>query len=73
MKSIKVSDATHRALLECAVLPVRRTATREADGNWLVPITDDTWEAFQKERLPNESDDDTVMRIVRRHLGQKPS
>jgi hypothetical protein len=72
MKSIIVSDATDRAVAEEAILPFRSTATRQADGSWLVPIEDDTWEALQCQRLPGESDDDAVMRIIRRHRGQKP-
>jgi hypothetical protein len=73
MKTIHVSDATYRAIAEEAILPFRSTATRQADGSWLVPIADDTWDALQKKRLPDESDDDTVLRIIRRHRGQKPN
>ncbi len=73
MKTINVSDATYRAIAEEAILPFRSTATRRADGGWLVPIADDIWDALQKERLPGESDDDTVMRLIRRHRGQKPN
>jgi hypothetical protein len=73
MKTIKVSTATYRAIAEEAILPFRSTATRQPDGTWLVPVADDTWEALRKERLPGESDDDTVMRVIRRHRGQKPN
>lgn len=73
MKTINVSDATYRAIADEAILPFRSTAIRQADGNWLVPIADDTWEALQKERLPNEIDDEVVTRIIRRHRGQKPN
>ena len=73
MKTINVSDATYRAIAEEAILPFRSTATRRADGIWLVPVDDDTWDALQKERLSDESDDDTVLRVIRRHRGQKPS
>jgi len=71
-KTIRVGDATYRAIAEEAILPFRSTATRQADGSWLVPIEDDTWEALRRQRLPGESDDDAVMRIIRRHRGQKP-
>ena len=73
MKTIEVSDATYRAIADEAILPFRSTATRRADGSWLVPVDDDTWEALQKERLPDESDDDAVLRLIRRHRGQKPN
>lgn len=73
MKTINVSDATYRAIAEEAILPFRSTAIRQADGSWLVPIADDTWDALQKDRLPNDIDDGAVMRIIRRHRGQKPN
>jgi predicted CopG family antitoxin len=73
MKTINVSDATYRAIAEAAILPFRSTATRQPGGSWLVPIADDTWDALQKERLPDESDDDAVLRLIRRHRGQKPN
>jgi hypothetical protein len=72
MKTINVSDATYRTIAEEAILPFHSTATRQADGSWLVPIADDTWERLRSERLPGESDDDTVTRIIRRYRGQKP-
>jgi len=73
MKTIKVSDDTYRAIAEEASLPFRSTGMRQADGTWLVPIADDTWERLRRQRLPGETDDDMVMRIVRRHRGQKLS
>lgn len=73
MKTIRVSDATYRAIAEAAILPFYSTGTRDADGNWLVPIADDTWEQLREHKLPGESDDDTVMRVIRRNRGQKPS
>lgn len=73
MKTIKVSDATYRAIADAAILPFRSTGTRDADGNWLVPISDDTWERIRAHQLPGESDDDTVMRVMRHHRGQKTS
>lgn len=71
-RTIRVSDATYRAIAEEAILPFRSTATRQPDGSWLVPVSDDTWERLRSERLPGETDDDTVMRVIRRYRGQKP-
>ena len=73
MKTIVMSDATYRALAEFAILPFRSTGTRQTDGTWLVPIEDDTWEELRRQQLPSESDDDTIVRLIRRHRGQKPS
>jgi hypothetical protein len=70
MKIIKVSNATHRAVVEAAILPFRETGKRQLDGTWLVPIEEDTWEALERQRLPGESDDDAIQRLIRRHRGQ---
>jgi len=82
MKTIRVSDVTHRAILDCAILPVCPTATRQPDGCWLVPLEDDTWEALQQQRLPGESRacpradlwsdpwDDAIQRLIHRHRGR---
>jgi hypothetical protein len=73
MKTIKVSEETYRAIAEEAILPFRATGTRQPDGSWLVPIDDETWDRIQRERLPGESDDDTVMRVIRHYRGQQPN
>ncbi len=82
MKTIKVRDATYRAIAEAALLPFRSTATRRPDGTWLVPVEDDTYERLEAHRLPGESracpraglrpdpGDDTVQRLVHRYRGQ---
>jgi hypothetical protein len=72
MKTLKVSDATYRAIADAAILPFRSTGTRDANGNWLVPISDDTWERIREHQLPGESDDDTVMRVIHCYRGRKP-
>jgi predicted CopG family antitoxin len=73
MKTIKVSDATYRAIADEAILPFRSTATRAPDGGWLVPVADDTWERLRSQQHPGESDDDTIMRLICRNRRQKPS
>ena len=73
MKTIHLSDATYRDLVELAMLPFRPTGTRQPDGSWLVPIEDDTSERLESMRLPGESDDDLVARVVRAYRGQQPS
>ena len=70
MKTIKVSDATHRAIAETAILPLSASGKQQPDGTWLVPIEDDTWEALESQRLPGESDDDTIQRLIRHHREQ---
>ena len=72
-KTIRVSDATYRAIAAEAILPFRSTATRQPDGTWLVPVEDDVWDMVQRLRLAGESDDDAIMRAIRDHQGKKPN
>jgi predicted CopG family antitoxin len=74
MKTIKISDATYRALAGKAILPFCSTGTRQADGSWLVPVEDGTYERLEQMRLHGESDDDLIQRIIgqpRTHPRQK--
>jgi hypothetical protein len=73
MKMIKISDATHWAIADCATLSFRATAKRQSDGSWLVPLDDDTVERLHRARLPGESDDDTIMRMIRCYRSHRPS
>ncbi len=51
MKTIRVSDASHQAIADLAVLPINPTATRDDDGFWLVPVDEEVWETLQQQRL----------------------
>ena len=42
MKTIRISDATNRAIAETAIYPFHSTARRLPDGDWLVELADDT-------------------------------
>lgn len=70
MRTIRVSDATYRAIAALALLPFRSTAMRQPDGTSLVPIEDNTYERLEAHRLPGESDEDTVQRLIHRYRGQ---
>ena len=70
MKTIRISDATYRAIAEAAIDPFRSTATRLPDGDWLVEIADDTCERIESARLPGETDDDTILRALHVHSGR---
>jgi len=41
-----------------------------ADGDWLVPVEEDTYERLQNQRLPGETDDDTVQRMIHVYFGR---
>ena len=73
MKTIKISDATYRAVADAAILPFRSTGQQQPDGSWLVPVEDDTLERLNQVRLPGESDDDAVMRLIRFFRDQRPN
>lgn len=70
MRTIKVSDATYRAIADAAILPFHSTGDRLADGDWLVPVEDDTYERIQDARLPGETDDDTIQRMLHVYFGR---
>ena len=55
MKTVRISDAAHRAIAEAAVLPFRSAGRQLADGDWLVELADDTYERIQEHRLPGET------------------
>ncbi len=70
MKTIRLSEATMRALANLAILPFRQTAIRQPDGSYLAPIDDDVRQRLQAIRLPGESDEDTIQRVIHAHKGQ---
>ena len=70
MKTIRISDATHRAIAEAAVLPYRGTGRQLPNGDWLIDLADDTYERIEGARLPGETDDDTILRALHVHSGR---
>jgi len=64
MKTIKVSEMTYRALTNVARLPFHSTGERQPDGDRLIQIEDDTYGHIQKERLPGETYDHVIQRLV---------
>ena len=73
MPNIRLSEATYRDLADLAVLPFASTGVRQPDGSWLVPMEDDTMDRLQRHRLPDETDDMLVSRLVRAWRRQRPS
>ena len=73
MKTIHITDATYCAIATAATSPFHfhSTGERQADGTWLVPVSDKTYLRLQSHRLPGETLDDTVLRALRTYLGQK--
>ena len=52
---------------------LRQTATRLPDGRWTIPVDDEVFEHIQAARLPGETDDDTLSRLLRAAIGGKPN
>jgi hypothetical protein len=73
MPLIRMTDAPYTALARLAIGTFRQTGQRQADGTWLVPIEQDTWDALQATRLPGETDEDVIQRVIHHHLGRRPS
>ena len=75
MKIITVSDET-KHLIDTQALPgytIRRTAARLSDGRWTIPVDDEVFDHVHAARLPGETGDDTVSRLLRLAIGMKPS
>lgn len=64
MPYIRLTMATFVELGKHALVARRDTGIRQADGTVLVPIDDDVHESLEAMRLPNESDDDLIQRVI---------
>jgi hypothetical protein len=75
MKMIVVADETKNMidLQVRAGYEVRQTAAQRPDGRWTIPVDDEVFAHIEAARLPGETDDDTVSRLLRGAIGQKPS
>ena len=75
MRTITVSDET-KHLIDAQVQPgydLRQTATRLPSGRWTILVDDDVFDRIDAARMPGETDDDVVSRLVRAAIGKKPS
>lgn len=74
MPMIKVSDHTLQLIREQTQEGFNFvcTATPRADGLWDVPVDDEVALKIATARLPNETDDDVVSRLVRMAIGRRP-
>ena len=75
MKIITVTDET-KHLIDAQVQPgydLHQTATRLPDGCWTIPVDDEVFDRIAAARLPGETDDDVVGRLLRAAIGKKPS
>ena len=70
VKTIRISDATNRAIIDAAIYPFHSTATRLPDGDWLVPVDDEVNQQIENNRLPGETDDDVILRVLHVNSGR---
>jgi hypothetical protein len=73
MPILLVSTETYR-LVGQQTLPgydLRGGRPRRADGNWMIWVDEDVLAAIEAARLPEESDDEVVSRLVRSALGRR--
>jgi hypothetical protein len=73
MKAIRITTETLQAIRDLAILPFRSDATQQDDGTWLVPLDDDVWQRLRDMKLPAETMDDTLTRIIREYRRIKPN
>jgi hypothetical protein len=73
MPLIRLTDATYRTIASITIGTFRSTGQRQADGTWLVPIEQDTWDRINTIRLPGETDEDVIQRAIHISLGRRPS
>lgn len=73
MPMIKVSGHTLQLIREQTLEGFNFvcTATRCADGLWSVPVDDEVAMRIASARLPSETDDDVVSRLVRMAIGRR--
>ena len=73
MPIIRLSEATYLRVAEISSADFISTGVKQPDGTWLVPIEDHVMANLAKLRLPGETDDDLVARLIRGRLQQKPN
>ena len=64
MKRIRVNDATYLAIAKAAIRPFRSLGLKQPDASWLVPVDDEVYDRIQELKLPGETDDDTIIRMI---------
>ena len=75
MPKITLADETRRLIRDQARGPLmpRSGAVRLRDGLWEVPVDDEVAAVIEAARLPGETDDQVVSRLVRRAIGTGPN
>lgn len=73
MPTVRITEEPMAAIRRAAIYDFRQTGRRQADGSWLVEISDERAARLQVSAHPGETIDDTVKRIIRQHRGDRPN
>lgn len=73
MPTIRITDETMRAIRGAAIYDFHQTGRRQADGSWLIKISDDVAARLARIALPGEAPDDTIRRAIRQQRGERPN
>jgi hypothetical protein len=61
------------AIRRAAIYDFQQTGRRQADGTWLVEVSEAVAERIAEVAHSGESIDDTIQRIIRQHRGDRPN
>jgi hypothetical protein len=73
MPTIRMTEETMAAIRRAAIYDFHQTGKRQADGTWLVDVSDEVAARLEEFAHPGETIDDTVQRIIRQHRGDRPN
>ena len=73
MPSIRITNETMRMIRGAAIYDFRQTGQRQADGTWLIEISEEVAARLSEAALPGETVDDTIQRIIRESRRARPS
>jgi hypothetical protein len=73
MPTIHITDETMAAIRWAAIYDFNQTGRRQPGGSWLIDIDAEVPARLEAATLPGETTDDTVQRIIRQHLGDRPN
>lgn len=73
MRTYRVTEHTYNLIREQARpgYSFLSTAVRSSSGDWDMPVDDQVAERIEEHRLPGETDDQVVSRIVRESTGRR--
>lgn len=59
-----ISQRTYDLINKVSLLGLHHEGTRTDDGRWVIELSEETIERLDERRLPGESDDDLIFRVI---------